>query len=58
MFDCRSEFPGQKLNNDFIEEEYGILDKPAISVKPKRIHQVLGNFIKMIELDNNDVYED
>ena len=60
----RIRIPRSRFKNTLIGEENGILAKPSTTGKPQasyiieRINQVLGNFIQMFELDNNNVYED
>ena len=49
MYDCGSEFLGHEFKNTLIEEEYGVLAKPATAENLiaksiiKRIHNVLAN---------------
>ena len=53
-----------RVKSSLIKEEYDIPSKPATAGKPHifsiidRIHQVLGNFIQMFELDKYFVSED
>ena len=62
-YDCGSEFLSHKFKNTLIEEEYGILTKPATPWNlqdnsiTERTHKVLADLICTFDIKKN-VYED